>query len=665
MRRLLAPAGAVAAGLLFCLLPAQSASARSPECAARTPGGPVRVTADCTDPLYNRPVIDGETDHEAPVPHRRVSGHFDGTGVKFTIYLPPRSRWDGRFYQYVYPLQDENATDHSISFGADSGAYTVQITGTAGYRADAAAAKFAKTVAADYYKGHRRIFGYIYGGSGGSYQTIGAMENTTGVWDGAVPFIPGVPTSTPNNFFVRAFARLVLQDDAEQIADAVSPGGSGDPYTGLSEVERAVLREVTRMGVPLRAWQDPSYVLGLHDPQGLLGFAGVVRAMDSTYADDFWSKPGYLGTEQSELGDLIRAAKVDHRSVITEIGTTEQNEPKSLTLDSAPRSTSGLDFTVYRSDGTRVGMLKGSLAGKVFTLDSGNPQEVLDALKVGATLRMDNRWSLALTTYHRHQVPDRPGFYAWDQFRDGNGQPLYPQRPVQVGPQVSLGVSGQGTHTGRITGKMIMVANLLDSDAFPWDADWYARQVRSALGDESFADNFRLYYNDNADHTGPHAPHLINYAGVVEQALRDVSAWAEHGTTPPASTRYSVTDSQITVPGKAEARRGVQPVIDLTAGGRTRIEVPAGTPVTFKAKIRTPPATGRVVSTAWDFKGDGTFTTRPFGPPREAVEVRVTFTYTTPGTYFPALRAVAQRDGDADTPFAQIPNLGRMRVVVR
>ncbi|MEU0649571.1 hypothetical protein [Streptomyces umbrinus] len=145
-----------------------------------------------------------------------------------------------------------------------------------------------------------RIFGYIYGGSGGSYQTIGAMENTTGVWDGAVPFIPGVPTSTPNNFFVRAFARLVLQDDAEQIADAVSPGGSGDPYTGLSEVERAVLREVTRMGVPLRAWQDPSYVLGLHDPQGLLGFAGVVRAMDPTYMDDFWSKPGYLGTEQSE-----------------------------------------------------------------------------------------------------------------------------------------------------------------------------------------------------------------------------------------------------------------------------------------------------------------------------------------------------------------------------
>ena len=40
---------------------------------------------------------------------------------------------------------------------------------------------------------------------------------------------------------------------------------------------------------------------------------------DPTYADDFWTKPGYLGTEQSPLGDVVRAAlaevgdAVDHR----------------------------------------------------------------------------------------------------------------------------------------------------------------------------------------------------------------------------------------------------------------------------------------------------------------------------------------------------------------
>src|SRR5207248_9133326 len=143
----------------------------------------------------------------------------------------------------------------------------------------------------------------------GSYQTISAAENTTGVWDGAVPFINGVPTSIPNNFFVRAFARFVLQGKAQQIADAVAPGGSGDPFAGLDDTERAVLLEVTKMGVPLRAWEDYRYVLGLDAPDGLLGFGPTVLAIDPTYVNDFWNTPGYLGTEQSALGDMFRAAR--------------------------------------------------------------------------------------------------------------------------------------------------------------------------------------------------------------------------------------------------------------------------------------------------------------------------------------------------------------------
>jgi hypothetical protein len=606
------------------------------------------------DQQYGKPVIDSQTDQTVPVPHRKVSGHFDGTTVKFTIYLSPKSQWQGRFFQYVYPIQNENATDENISFGAASGGYTVQITGTAGYRADAAAAKFAKSVAARYYNDQRRIYGYIWGGSGGSYQTISAMENTTGVWDGAVPFIPAVPTSLPNNFFVRAFARVALKDKAAQIADAVSPGGSGDPYANLTEPERTVLREVTRMGVPLRAWQDPAYLLGLNDPQGLLGYGGAVRALDPTYADDFWGKPGYLGTEKSPLGDLIRAAKVDHLATITQATST------SLALDSAaPASRTPLDFTLYAADGTtRIGTLAGTLNGTEFTLGSGNSADVLNALVAGAKLRIDNRWTLALASYHRHQVPTRPGFYAWDQFRDAAGQPLYPQRAVELGPQVSLGVTGGGTFTGAFTGKMIMVSHLLDVDAFPWDADWYRKQVGS---DE----NLRVWFNDHADHVGPRAPHLIDATGILQQALRDVSAWAERGVAPPRSTQYSATDSQISVPAKAGVRRGVQPVIDLTADGQTAVKVQAGKPVTVKARIQAAPGTGKIVSTAWDIKGDGTFTTRPFGSPRESAEVRVTFTYTTPGTYFPALRATVQRDGNVNTPFAKIPNLGRMRVIVR
>ena len=35
-----------------------------------------------------------------------------------------------------------------------------------------------------------------------------------------------------------------------------------------------------------------------------------------------------------------------------------------------------------------------------------------------------------------------------------------------------------------------------------------------------------------------------------------------------------------------------------------------------------------------------------------------------PGTYFPVLRVSSQREGNAETPFTRVQNLGRVRVVV-
>src|SRR4029450_7262084 len=174
----------------------------------------------------------------------------------------------------------------------------------------AAAAKFAEKVAADYYRqGNRKIYGYLYGPSGGSYQVTGAAENTSGVWEGFVPMVQGVPMSAPYTFFIRAMARLVLADKAEQIADAVRPGGSGNPYAGLDAAERGMLKEFSAFGVPLRGWENPDYLLGLSAPDGLLGFGAIVRSIDPTYADDFWTKPGYLGTEQAPHGGAGRATQ--------------------------------------------------------------------------------------------------------------------------------------------------------------------------------------------------------------------------------------------------------------------------------------------------------------------------------------------------------------------
>ena len=561
------------AGLI--LVPAGAASAAPPDCAAATPGGPVQVTPGCVDPLYADPVIDRQQDLSTPVPHRRVSGHFDGTDVTFTIYLPPAEQWQGRFFQYTYPTSTENALDRAVAFGAASGAYTVQTSGTGGYRHDAAAAKFAETVAAAYYRsGSRRIYGYLYGPSGGSFQTVGAIENTTGVWEGAVPVVLGVPTSIPINFFVRAQARMVLRDVAGRIADAVRPGGSGNPYAGLTPVQAAMLHEATSLGVPLPAWADPDYVLGRSAPDGLLGFGALIKQLDPTYADDFWSKPGYLGTEQSALGDIVRA----------------------------------------------------ELA------------------------RTGDRWAVALPSYYRHQVP--PAGEGYDVFDSLRGR--YPQRPLLIGPAIANSVTGGGTYTGRINGKVIVVDNLVDSDAYPWHADWYARRVQSP-GD------FRLYYNDNADHlegpvTGAKASRIVSYDPIVEQALRDVAAWAERGVRPPQSTRYTVTDGQVLVPATAVRRRGIQPVVDLTVRGRDRVDVKASQKVDFRARVATPPGAGRIVSADWDFTGSGTFTPATTG-------FTASHRFTEPGTYYVSLKVGSSRSGHAES-FAMVENLDRVRVVV-
>ncbi|MQY21440.1 hypothetical protein NRB20_45510 [Nocardia sp. RB20] len=668
-------AAAIVAVSSTLFAPCVTASAGTPQCTPTTPNGPLWVTANCVDPTYGKPVIDSQADITYPVVAHKVTGHFNGTDKRFTIELPPKDMWQGRFFQLVYPLLDETIDDRNLEFYVASGGYGVQTNGGSGYRVDAAAAKFAKTVAARYYGTNQRIYGYLFGGSGGSYETIGADENTIGVWDGAVPYIPGVPTSIPNNFFIRALGSIVLRNKASQIADAVAPGGSGDPAAGLNAMQRAVLSELTRSGVPLRALEDYQYVFGLNGnttpagPDELLGFASAVRAADATYADDFWSKPGYLGAEKSALGDFLRAGKVDRTVRITAVNRDPQGNPTSLVLDGIPANPygTGLDFTLFAADGANRGSLSGSLdtATKIFTLAGGNSGGALAAIAAGAELRIDNRWYLALPAYQRYQVPTRPGFYSFDQYRGLAGIPRYPRRPAQVDIGIAAGVTGGGTYSGSIHAKTIVVGNLLDSDAFAWDGDWYSQQVKQALGN-AYHDNFRLWYNDNADHIAPgRTDRLIDYTGILHQALRDVAAWAEKGIPPAESTRYRQQDSQITVPATAAERRGIQPVVDLTADGKNRVEVHTGTAVTFKARIQVPPGQGKIVDIAWNYTGTGAFKTIQLtGSPRESIDVTKTFTFDKPGTYFPALLATAQRGGDANARYTRVQNLGRMRVVV-
>ena len=551
------------------------------------------MTPECVDESYANPVIDSESDISQPAEVRLVKGHFDGTNIEFRIYLPKANSWEGRFFQFTYPLDGQEPVD-SVKFGATHGGYTVQTTGTAGYRHIAAAAKFSRSVAADYYGvTPDSIYGYVYGWSGGSFQTVGAIENTTRVWQGAVPIVQGLEVSTLDNFSIRALASFVLEGKKSQIVAALRPGGSGDPYAVLNDVERAVLEEATRMGIPLGAWEDFDY---LATTAAFDSTSNLVGVFDPTFVEDFWTKEGYLGTEQSALGDLFRAALAE--------------DP-------------------------------------------------------------DSRSRLALFTYHRYNIPTREGFIGYDQYRSADGSPIYPQREA-TSPSAFLSsiLTGGASYTGEITGKVIALESMLDSDAFPWHGDWYADQVRATLGDGT-DDSYRIWYTENADHnpynrTDVGATFRVGYMPVIFQALDDVAAWAEKGIAPPRSTNYGVTeDSQVTVPGNAAARRGVQPLVDLGTAAMTRNpDVTAGRPVEFHAKIQVPPGAGEIVSVEWDFEGDGTFEKATIPTGKSTLVVKASHVFTAPGTFYPAIRVGAQRDGDIADVLTVIQNVDRTRVVV-
>jgi hypothetical protein len=678
--------------------------------------GPLFVTAHSEDPRFNQPYIDMRewrdepadapvfpggitTQHGGAAPfkarHLYVHGGFTGTDAKFSFCFPPPEEYEGRFFQATHQLlAGEEATPRNIAFALASGGYSVQTnmggrdnpraaegsargqvdTTIRGYRVNAEAAKFSRQVAAEIYGPHR-TYGYLYGGSGGAYQTLTSAEMTTGVWDGFVPYVMGSPQSIPNCFTVRVNALRVLKDKWPSIIDALEPGGSGDPYAGLNDEERAALEEATRTGFPPGAWFN--YV-----PQGggpLVLVASYVPVLDPTYLDDFWSKPGYLGTDPTSS---VRAARIQHEATVVEVIPGARTQFK---LSSVPTG----DLT-----GAEVIITSGAAAGKTGslgrvesdgkghiglviesggdTIDITAEPAVVDSIQAGDEIRIDNSRFLALQTYHRHQFPPaNPDFDypdVFDFFRNHDGTPKYPRRDVDVGAAGTLGATGQ-IPTGRFNGKMIVVECLHDGDALPWQADWYRKKVEAVEGSH-VDDKYRLWYVDNANHTDPTTEaletHAVAYSGTVQYALRELSAWVEEGIAPAATSEYLVRDGQVHVPASAAERRGVQPVVHLTVNGLDRAEVKVDEPVTFTAQIEMPDAPGTVVSAKWDFEGLGTYPDdADLGDPNsETAHVTATHAFSEPGTYFPTLRAASQREGDPGTPFARSLNLGRVRVVV-
>lgn len=306
----------------------------------------------------------------------------------------------------------------------------------------------------------------------------------------------------------------------------------------------------------------------------------------------------------------------------------------------------------------------------------------LAKLKVGDEVRIDNSNFLAVQTLYRHMVPE--GHLAgWQMFEDADGKPIYPQRPMQLGPVFTRGAAGT-LPTGNIHGKIILCCSIMDREAFAWQGDWYRQQVRKSLG--HWADqNMRLWYTENALHGDQEdqlddKTHAVAYNGVLQQALLDLSQWVEKGIEPAPSTNYKIDHAQVVVPETANERKGIQPVIktiiigddkngSVTHDGK-RIEVKRGAKVEIHAVAEVPAGQGKVMLAQVSYDGkDYTeqvdLSNAKYSDNGSRVEFTIRHQFKDKGTSFPTVRVASQRKVDTNSPFARIYNLDRVRVVVK
>jgi hypothetical protein len=666
-----------------------------------------------------------ELDNGRRIPYRYMHGGFEGTPVKFSFCFPEAEDYEERFYQYLSPFpgpEEELASvavtgiDDKIAFCITHGAYYVESNmgsgaiftnsddNTMSYRSSAAAAEYSRVMARKVYGYEHRPYGYVYGGSGGGYRTIACIENTN-AFDGAAPYVIGSPYAIPNCQTTRAHAERLLRNKIGQIIDAVDAGGSGDPYAGLNEEEAAALKEATLFGYPLKSWFSSA---DLNDGALPVLLPGI-KAMDTSYFEEFWKEPGYLGADPESsaarericMDSKIRLCYVPGKKM----QTLEREDAKKVVdtrngvndawkkmLSSSGTDTEpwlelthlpvpaeghnlylkGLILTVLSGKAEGKKLQVGKVTdGRVYLTDGFGTDpimETLELMEIGDEVHLDNSDYIAIQTYHRHQVPT-PDYHAWDQFRGMDKAPLYPQRKTLAGP-VFCGNGPGCKQNGMIQGKIIICASLMDEQAYPWQADWYRRKVASEH-DGKDTDYCRLYYFDNVLHDDITASvdelHATSYIAGLKQALIDLALWVEEGVEPLPSSHYEVDGGHVLVPDSAAERGGLQPVVSLNANGSKYAHAKAGEPVHFTAEAEVPEGAGSLTFVEWSFEGETDFPEKgkwelcDNGQRGTAKAVHV---FEKPGTYFAVVRVKSERSGDKTEPFTQIRNIDRARVMV-
>lgn len=681
-----------------------------------------------TDDFFGPPYVDVDEQRDAPTPHRYLHGGFTGTDTRFSLYFPPADVYQGRMFQ---PLEGANA-GHEDAFATTHGALLgglemiVRLGGSMvesnmghlgdvpdprapddrtlyGWRAAAETGRFSKFVASEVY-GEPPHHAYVWGGSGGARRSPLCLERAPDVWDAAMPFMGDAnvdddTTIRPIEGAAAHFACMfnvqrLLGERIHDLVDAMAPGGSGDPFAGLSTHEREEVANLYRLGYP----RGDEWVIS--QPSGTIwlwcSMADRLLAEDAEYFANFWTTPGHVGYDQPDVvsPDLLSTTAVVRRvltpRLFAELDDLQGPDHAALRPRAEMMAMSrGPDFPLAveleglgEIDGYRLGAgvraASGDAAGRqlycffhagdILLCDGGGEASNLrfEGVRPGDTVELDNRAFLAWCYYYRHHVL---GFEEWD-FLNVDGRPVYPQYPL---PSMSPFMSTP--YSCRYEGKLMWIHHTHDASLWPPQGTGYRDGVLRNQGEEAAAERFRLRWTENAEHVPgdfvPAQPNratntwLIDYRPVIEQCLADVVAWVEDGVDP-AVTAFEYADGRVTLPPSAAARGGIQPVVTVRANGAERAEVRVGEVVELTVHAEVPPGAGSVVSIAWDLDGSGTYPLRHDDVDGPAAEVtRATkHAYDRPGTFFATALVHSHRDGDVHATHRRIPNLAAARIVV-
>lgn len=721
MLRNLLVAGAAALASLLIASPAFAAMCQfAPASQMDTATGvepQLLIDATCTDPDYNENTfVITKTEQltlQVPggplIPFTQVTGHFPATrtvttlppGVRqspttyeqdYVFRFPAKEYWRNRSFEQQHP-SGGGEVDNRMAF--TNGAFSVNWmsasipNAVASHRHEAAATKVARAYANRLYGNTAKIYSYFWGCSGGGTVAMAAAENVTGVWDGVEAQCIGTSGDAPyESFYWQALYTMAIpQAKRDAIAAAAVPGGTGDIYAGLTDEEHSVLDEFLAAGYPLPIIGNHfSRLTPLVDPID-------IRLADPAYEDDFWSKPGYAGVNPP---NYLKAAFVDGYATIRSITRDASGTPTAIQFDPATvphLGTTGdnyLEYWVYGADGhtrlvdptravgaptenkrryslmgtlnTQTGLL--SLTGTTTDAFNNvspitNSPVLLNALRVGSKIRINNRFILAMYFYPRYSLI--PGVRSQDQYRNANGSPKYPQRPdISVLSYSNYRTMGGRVETGAIQTKVFQIEGGSDNLSWPIFNVSYAERIQRTLGADRANQMTRFYLHDNGRHAlGGGEP------GIFQQSIQDLMAWVERGVTPPPSTRYTISNGQVIPAGTARERGGLQPVMNLSANGVARATVRVNQPVTLASNIEMPPHTGRIVKYIWTVSGTAdpqTIVQRP----QARMNVSRTMTFDHPGVYVVRLTVNGQRDGLVDPPNQTlVQNWKEVRVVVQ